>query len=399
MVFIVQLLIVLVIAALRIVWLLGQHLRVSKQSDDKSHLEMVAINKGKLQQCYFGVTQQYGFPFVVRRERWYHRFLKACGLAQEISLGDAALDQKWYFITDYPDHLERALRSEGLRERLKEVLALPVSKIVSTPTRIWCKFECKQLDKDSLQRKKYWAAIEALRDQKQKLIPRTRQGYRLRFEAFGFLALHSALFWFSLVGLFPTLLDNNEIINKGEWIVYGGLFGVLAVAAWALAIFWCFHRTSWMGWVFADFLLVGMMGVFLSTAYFLRDFNIMLDMSEPTTIERQWVKRSCTLHCKKNCGRRCTRRSEHTIPAQSCTSYARPKTLEKWRSQDSICRANAWYKFTLEVPHWHEGWDNYSFEPQASVYDATEHRKTLQIPLHKGAFGMQWVDTDQIQPQ
>lgn len=398
MVILLQLCIVAIVCCFRLWSLLGKHLKVSKYGESPEQLEYISYHKGRLNTCSFGLKQQHGFPFIVRRERWYHRLFKATGIASEVSLRDAELDKHWYFITDYPDHLERALHAPAFMEALRDLLQLPVKVLCSTPHRLWCALDAKQLP-NALPRKEYWRRLEAIRRHVGQLPPASRQRFPLKWRAFVFLGLHMGLFLTACIGFAPTLLDDNEIISKREWLSHALIYALPTVCLWFAVIIAVFHGTSWAGWVLADFVLAGVVGVLVTAGYVVREVNILADTGAPQVVERVVTLRQCELRCHKSCGRRCTRRSNYTIADADCTAATRDATRAHYRARDSICQAHANYQFTLEVPHWQSGVGRtYRYNPAPGVYDRTRAGTVLRIPRREGALGIEWVDTTTIEP-
>lgn len=401
MVILIQLTIIAVIFASRLVGLLGIFVNVSKYGNGHDQLESVHFHLGQLRNCQFGLKQRHGFPFIIRKERWYHRLLKCIGVATELHVGCDAMQREWFFITDYPEHLERALHSGELREALRELLALPITRVTSTPHRLWCDFDTKAIKhKNDFLRKEWWSKLDAVRKGLQHLSGPSTKRFPMRWTAFIFLSLHLALFFMAFVGFAPTFSDNFEIIDKLEWISYAAMYALPAVCLWFALIIYFFHGTSWAGWVLTDFVLTGIIGVMITTFYFMREANIMADMSPPKYIERVVTNTRCELKCKKDCGRRCTLHSNYDISEQKCSFAYREQTLNYYRQRDPACRGYAYFEFTLSMPHWlpRMSKGTYSYHPSAEVYDASPVGTTLRIPLREGALGMEWVNVSTIQP-
>lgn len=399
MVLLIQLLVIAVIVCIRLWGLLGKSLRVSKDGNKPEHLEAVAYHKGRLSRCWFGLKQEHGFPFVIRRERWYHRVLKAMGIASELQARDNMLDNNWFFITDHPDHLERALRSEALREALRSLLRLHVNKVVSTPHRLWCEFDCRKMQDRAITKPAYWQKLEAVQEKLRHLPRPQQQRFPLRWQAYIFLGLHMGFFVVAAFGFLPTLIDNHEIISRIEWASHALIYALPAVCLWFVAIMLLFHGTSWAGWVVTDFVLVGILGLLITSGYFVREVNILADTSAPIILERTVENRYCQLKCHKSCGKNCTRRSQYNLTDAQCSPTARTTTRAHYQAADNICRANANFQFTLSMQPWRKAQGaRYSYHPSAEVYDRTRKGTLLAIPRRAGALDIEWVDTNSIQP-
>jgi hypothetical protein len=116
----VQLFLFLAAALLRGRFLFGTHLRVDKRTQQLIY--RYEGKRGWIVRLHVGIRQQNGIPFIVKPERWYHRLLKGLGIASEIRIGNAKFNRKYFITTDYPGHLERALESNQLLERLRGIV-------------------------------------------------------------------------------------------------------------------------------------------------------------------------------------------------------------------------------------------------------------------------------------
>lgn len=398
MVILLQLAILVLVCVYRLWHMHGGRLKTSPHGTSPDQLERVWEHKGHLKGCYFGLSQQHGFPFIVRRERWYHRLLKSIGIASEISLRDEIIDRNWYFITDYPEHLERALHNEHFLKALRVLLQRPVLELWSTPHRLWCKIDVKQVDKDLLTRKLFWQRLADVRDHVQQPVHQGQLRFPRQWRAFAFIALHAGLFFTACFGFLPTLLDENEIVSNREWLMHAVAYAVTAAFLWFMVIMAFFRQTSWAGWVVADFVLVGLVGVLVTSGYLVREVNIHMDMAKPVHIERRVTNRYCEIECEYVCGRRCSRTETYRIEDRFCTPETRQDTLNTYSVQYTTCQSNADFKFTLEMPHWHEGKETYSYAPMPHVFDRVQTGTLVSVPVHEGALGIEWVNTREIQP-
>ena len=122
MVILLQLCIFLIFAVIRGRFLFGRHLSAispgSQTLDFTYHAPLGHFTK------HVGLCQRDGIPFVIRREKWYHRALKANGIASEISAGDCAFDQRYFITTDFPGHLEQLLASEELLMQVQKLFQM-----------------------------------------------------------------------------------------------------------------------------------------------------------------------------------------------------------------------------------------------------------------------------------
>ena len=224
------------------------------------------------------------------------------------------------------------------------------------------------------------------------------QSYPLGAIALIFICVHAGLLTLAAFGFAPTLIDNTDIVNNVEWYVKGAVAGGVAACVWLFLILNIFRKTSWVCWVFVDFVLCGIIGFVLSAVFIVRDLNIDLPQPLPQIHQQPVVKKYCQLKCKKSCGRRCTRRSNYPIPSEEgCSPQSRAEFMQLKRQQDNICAYNAWYVYNLEIQSWHRDEGNYAFLPKVTVFDSTHVNGYMNVPVHDGALGLEWVDTNQIQ--
>ena len=115
----------------------GHHLSRVKKHD--GWLQYINRDKnGYIEARHVGVVRDKGIPFIVRRERWYHRYFKRLGLASEIAVPDEAFDRKYFITTDFPHHLEQVMAAGDLLPAMKELSAKGVDEVHATAGKVWC---------------------------------------------------------------------------------------------------------------------------------------------------------------------------------------------------------------------------------------------------------------------
>jgi hypothetical protein len=404
MVLILQIALLMSVAFFRWRQFLGSGLKPSASKKFPNALEYISKSKDQTYSRWIGLRQEARFPFVVRRERWYHRFLKFIGVAHEISVQDDTINRKLYFITDYPSHLEESLKSDSMQAALKRLFDLPVKGLFVSTHKTWCVMRGSAHDMDA----DYYDQIrtlmtripEALKDGAESSVQRL--GVNTGYWAFLALALHMGLLLTAMFGALPTLLDHMEIVSHVEWYATAVFFGLMLSGIWLAVLLWFFQGTSWAGWVLVDFLVAGLFGIMITSGYALREANILLDTAAPVVHVKPVVDRSCSLTCSKSEGygkRRRTRSTTHTLAEAMCEAGARQATINQYLRIDYKCHHSASFSYHLAMEAWRAGSTKpYRFSTSSKLFDAVRRGTLMHIPSHPGRFGIEWVDIDSIQP-
>lgn len=421
MVVLVQLFLFLAAALLRGRFLFGTHLRVDKRTQQLIY--RYEGKRGWIVRLHVGIRQQNGIPFIVKPERWYHRLLKGLGIASEIRIGNAKFNRKYFITTDYPGHLERALESNQLLERLRELFALPVLSLHATPKKIWCVVNMDKLSTHSEEKNEagteseLYSYIQSYINALLRVSEASNltSGYdpaglvrrRLGWIALLFMCAHVGLFTTGVLGgqmmyldyVGRMDLDHVEITDKDIWIAKGLLAGAIAGGIWLFLILSIFRKSSWVGWVFVDFLLCGIIGFVLSGVFLVREANVYFPQSQQK-FEQEILRKTCVLKCHKSCGKNCTRHSSYTFQHYECaTPEVRASWMQTKQRTDYICAANAEYEYELEIVYWHRVPYRYYFPTKEEVFDSVSPGELVVVPVNAGALGLEWVDLDQILPK
>ena len=142
-------------------------------------------------------------------------------------------------------------------------------------------------------------------------------------------------------------------------------------------------------------MLCGLFGFVLSGISVVRDVNVQMPQPEARVYERPVVQKLCVLKCKK--GRRYARRSSYPFASDDdCSPQSRQEIMISKKQSDPICAAQAWFAYTIRMKHW-QGDEPYSFSPSVRLFDATRTGGFLSVPVHPGAFGLEWLDWDEIE--
>lgn len=399
MVIILQLCLFGIALAIRGSFLIGRHL----QSGSGPHyLSYVARTKRGISARHVGIIQHHGIPFIVKPERWYHRFLKSIGIASEIRISQQEFDHRYFITTDYPSDLERTLASGQLLVHLKALFALPVKSLHAMPHRIWCIIKKEDLEEPDAyfeQHVELLKAISKCTAQSADYRPGSSSLRVLGLVALAFISVHAGLFALGILGIFPTLTDSIDIIDSPAWISKGVIAGGAVALVWFFLILHIFQKTSWVCWVIADFFLCGLVGFMLSGVFAIREANTHLPQPLPHVFAQPILQKICVLECKQSCGRRCTRRSSYQFQGDaSCNPDSRAAIFQQKTETDPICRSNAWFEYKIKIHHWRDPAD-YSFTPESRLFDSVQVGSFLTVPVHQGAIGLEWIDIDNIHPR
>lgn len=396
MVIFLQLLIFTVALILRGQYLFGHHLKA-----DETHprrLNFVATGRSGVNMRHVGISQQSNIPFIIKPERWYHRFLKVLGMASEIRISDAAFDKQYFITTDFPHHLERALGSSQLLTHLRDLFALPVKSLHATSKRMWCVVQPSDHEKSDKYFSKHVEIMDAISECSKKI-----QGYDIAHGAGNkgifallFICVHAALLTLGITGGLTIQADSIDIIDHTAWITKALPVGAALSIAWFLLILAFFQKTSWVCWVFVDFLICGIAGILLSTVFVMRDANIELSQAKPVVYQQPVLSKTCVIQCRKRCGRRCTLRSTYSYKESECSPERRKVNMLEKREQDHVCQARPWFEYSLNVAHWNKR-ESYAFAPAVDLFDRVRSGMRLDVPVYEGALGLEWVNTKEIQ--
>lgn len=396
MVFIIQVVIFIITTSMRSNFLSGKHLRFDKTTPRRlgSRIEGDILR-------HIGIQQTNGIPFVIRTERWYHRALKAIGIATEIRIKNEDFDKKYFISTDFPNHLEYAINSADLLKHFQDLFTLPVKTLYAAPNAIWCVIKKEDRNKPDEYFARHFQILEHISNICTNKISETQnlsKTSQYRYWAFLVICIHFGLFMLGLVGKIPTEVDSISIVFKERWFIAGIIFGAIFAVGWLFYILFVFRGTSWVCWVLADFILFGIVGFLLSGIWMVREANHLLPQRAATEFTEQIVKKECVLHCKRR-SRRFSRVYTYAYDKESeCSMEARALTIQQKQIENYRCGIKAWYVFNVYTTHW-KGSEYYSFKSSNALFDQTQIGSTLEIPVNPGALGLEWVDVNKIRPE
>lgn len=399
MVLLLQILLFLAALFLRGHCLFGGQLSKVKGSPD--HLQYIGKNKaGTIISRHVGLSRNGTLPFVIKPERWYHRFLKSIGVASEIKMPSESFDKAYFLATDFPHHLERATSSGPLMKLLEELFSLHITSLHVTKSRLWCIVDSGHTTRPSTFFERHFEILDEI----SKILGTvaTKDGFATQAEtlvpyAFGAMSVHAGLLSLGLLGVFPTLADSIDTPLLSELVSKGLAAGALCAALWFMLILYFFNKTSWICWVFADFMLCGILGFMLSGIFAVRELNMDLSQPSPVVHTQNITQKKCTLHCKKGSGKRSRSSSYAYYGDDACSPSNRSGITREKETTDYICTYQIWFTFDISVPHWSKPKD-YSFESSMQLFDSVRTGQSLDISVNPGALGIEWVDTSTIHP-
>jgi len=399
MILLIQLVLFAAVLGLRWWRLTGHHLAPVKDAALAPMIEETRRSKSKVVARSVGLELPGAYPLLVVRERWYHGLLKAVGLAGEVEVGDAALDAKWFVVAGRPDHLRWALHSAPLRASLGRLLALPIKAVRSSRTRAWLELEAEDFGKEPGALKAY---VDLLAEVQRALAAVRASGEDpsavRRREPWPWVAAHTALLVIGLAGLAVPFLDREVLVADpaGLW-TRSALIGSMVAAAWFLALRLRFSGTGWLTWLTADFLFVGLAGLFLCTAQVARAANLGLDEAPARPAACTVLSKGCWLECWRGSGKSKKTRT-HPLAIEACGPERRQATIRDWQARDGLCLDGARFQLATVFRSWREGEPALQVWMAAGAWDATAVGDAVVVPVHPGALGVEWYEPGRVAP-
>lgn len=215
-----------------------------------------------------------------------------------------------------------------------------------------------------------------------------------RRRALIFLGLHAAFLGLALLGYLPTALDSAQIANISKIHAYAIIFGLGFCIIWFFAILVVMAGRPWFGWVMADFIALGIIGIIGSTGFFLREANIRLDASLPTVKTFHLSYKSCALRCVSHGYRR---RSSHTYTLSDNECVNLQQTLDHYKRQDYKCRKSYNFEFYLYFPGI-DGEERLKVPVDYETYVQDARGDRYAVPVHPGRFGIKWLRPATVTP-
>lgn len=373
--------------------LLGKHLELVSPGSDV--LDYTSKRRGTYLARHIGLAVPGAIPFVVRRERFYHRLLKMLGIASEIQVGNDSFDGHYFIITDFPGHLEQLLASKELQAHVHELLTLPVVSLHTTRHRIWCEIAREDYEQPEDHFEKHLHLLRQIAGDSQASLTRERSLPAAQWRgiaALSVIAVHAGLLMFGMLGFLPTFADSLYTADTGALLRMGLVAGAVAALVWLPSILAVFSGSSWSAWVLTDFLISGLIGFVLAGIHVVREVNVQMPQPEARLYQLPVLQKTCTLSCRK--GRRSSSIYAFVSDA-ACSPPQRQKVMAEKKQSDPICESRASFNFRLHVKNWREQ-GRYLFSPSEQLFDAVKTGDSVTLPVHPGALGLEWVDWNGI---
>ncbi|MGZ9097157.1 MAG: hypothetical protein ACXW30_02540 [Micavibrio sp.] len=367
---------------------------------------------GYIHESYFGLKLDGTVPFIIKPASWYDRILMRYGLVRGLSTEFHDIDQKLFIMTDDPERCSALFQDQEFRQSIVDLFNLPVKALYSLENRIWIKAKQKMFehhDNVATAYRQRMMHLRKIRDKIQESGLKAGKNYPPSpgHKAFRMISLHSALFVsgmltfifvvseHALVTVLPASALAPNIIEVGEFIQLSGLVGLGMVVAWLVFIVRSFSGKSWFGWVVADFMIFGFIGIILTSGYVLRETNIRLDFTSPEIIERPVVDRVCTLGCRDGTGKGAISKI-HRLQPEECVSLE--ETIRQYSAKDPQCTYDHSFDFYIDFPDISDNqWPQlFRVHTDQKVYLAAERGMMLSIPVHQGLFGIQWTNRKEV---
>lgn len=385
--------------------LTGAHLKEKLHADGREYLESQMRNdKGKGLSLTLGLLVEGAHSFVIRHEKWYHRFLKSLGLAEEVEIGNSALDDRLYFVTEMPDGFRQFFGMAGVQKNIERLFTdLKIVDLRCFHGKIWvnCGYIPAKLYTPAYAAERLEALgtiANAAEAAAQNTLPAESGLLTKPHMAVFFMIVHTALFMLGILGGLPLLLETMEIVSLKGLLTLGAMIGALLAAFWFYCIFVCLGRSSWVPMALADFTLMGLAGIFLSTVFVVREVNMHFDTAPATEHVRTIIAKQCELTCSSGRGKR-RRSTTYDLSESQCKPEARDATLREYEGRDYKCSISARFSYELAVEPWLPEQDkNFLFDVSQSRFDRAKKGDKMTIPSRTGALGLAWVDTDTIKP-
>lgn len=251
-----------------------------------------AVYKSKIKSLYLGINCIDTVNFSIKRQSWLDNVFKSIGVSNEFETKDPEFDNSFYLIADNQalqdfiassDIFRLAIENIMRRERLN---GLKPKAIHCRNGRIWCVFsvsgsyERTEIEKVSHSLQRYFS--DAASSLNKALFVKARRLDPFVVKAALFLAISSGVAingvvqWVrSSLGHFPLVLENTQIY-------YDALkYSVIIVLILLATALFSLRRSARTHIVLLELLIVGSIGIFLSTAIEMRDINMEWDRSPP----------------------------------------------------------------------------------------------------------------------
>lgn len=383
----------------------GKGMKEKQDADSRTYLEKTGDQNRDLE---IGVALKNPTYLRIRQGGFLLRFLSSMHLADEFKTGNPDLDDL-LFISDHPDDFHDLMRDEETRKAVERLFTIPEAfRLVCFGKKLWLQMKpapTKAQYNNTLRRKilEDLYLIAATIDQSSEMRRNSGKSYSPAKKLVCFVTLHMALLAGGLVSAFVFLQEDTYFLLRSEYRAFlTTSFFVFLFAAvfWVMALRFTLKRTMWYVLGLADFIVVGLAGLFFSAPMLLHEANHMLPQGEPAYYSAPLINKTCQLRCERSTGSGENRRTQtriHTLDPVICESgNLRVEHSRELREHDYICRSSAVLEFTLRFPYPPEIPGEFDAPVTVKAFDRSGRDDTFAIPIFPGALGWKWIDTRRI---
>lgn len=396
--------IILIAVAVTVWWQKSGRFLTSYPGND-DYLQAETNNKrGRTTRLYLGVRRGVPVPMIIRPQRWYDNLLLSLDLSHEVKLHHA-LDEKLFMMCDHASAFTHLARKTEIGPMMIALYnKYKIKKLFLLKDRIYAKVDPDSTDRAAFCRDLMQISAAIGKLEKHPMVGRVANSrLSLMKLAIFMMSLHIILLMYGVCGGIALIADSRSTLASNLTYLMGAAFFPV-LAGWFYTVVMLFWRTSWIGIVLADFVLVGIAGILLSGTIVVREMNIELDKNSPELVRTKVTTMDCEFTCTSGTGKR--RRSSHYDYAwSSCSTEAkRQAVMSDLRKQYYRC-ANQVYVSELNIsvgPVSTLGKkiaDSHKWNAEESIFDRSAPGATMVMPIMPGHLQIPWVDDTAIYPE
>jgi hypothetical protein len=336
-------------------------------------------------------------PFSIRRENFYYHLLKKTKCTKELTTGDNWVDNHLFFSTQTPEILHAALVfNDGLKALKILFHDYDIKSLECINNVIW--ISSKKFDHSDLTN----GFIQDRLDQLRLLARAMEASAQSRAFAkswisqqnlfFFFMVVHSALLALGIYAAFAAYYEYQQLISPSAFMFASSRVALIICISWLLIILNSLWSSSWLPMALLDFLAVGILGIFLSVLFLMREINIVFDHSSPMVLKRTVLNKNCYLMCQAR-GKRGAFPKYHSLTETECRgSEARNSSLKWYKNMYPACANSSGFIFSIKVNPLLKNQDESSFNVSSKLYDNTQYGDFIVIPSKSGFLGYPWIN-------
>lgn len=345
--------------------------------------------------------------FTIVRERWVHRLLKYVTLSKEIRHEDWHIDEL-LFVSDLPDHFTRLLQSARFKNALKTIFSDPqkygrkAHRLTVSGGKIWIQtghFQ-KQVYEEHAQPvylaclHDMAAVIESLA--KEGAFKTTLRRHPLALRYMAIASVNAALLYAALTRYLPL---PNSIDVLAEPLAFDRAIPWILTAlclVMTTLIFLLLRRSMWLVAGIWDFILFGIIGIWLGMPGLIQEVNIRFDFRAPVTQEMTVVDKSCTLYCVSKTQKGFYYSRERDYTSMPCHISKRSITImnSEHTKRPGKCKAGIFFTYALNMLP-----ENAKKNASPTLLPVTEEafdgipiQSTIDVTTYPGFLGFPWLN-------